>query len=183
MRYDESDRESGNVEDRRGQSGGGMFRLPGGLSRGGRRMRIPFPMGGRRGGLSLTTLLVIGGIMLLLGINPLKLLTGGGGGGLPDLTQIPQMPRVDRTPSSGRSNPLGIPGGEKQSLPDEELARFTKRVLADTEDVWNKVFGSLGQKYREPKLGAVHRFNANSLWRWPVGDGAILLPAGSKDLR
>ena len=154
MRYDESDRESQNVEDRRGQ-GGGMFRFPGGMGRG-RRVRIPFPMGGGRrgGGLSLISLLIIGGIMLLLGINPLKLL--GGGGGLPDFSQVPQMPRIDRAPSGNANNPFNIPGlpgsQSKPSRADDALATFTKRVLADTEDVWNRVFKSFGKSYNEPRL-------------------------------
>ena len=78
MRYDDQDRESSNVEDRRGQSGGGgMFRFPGGFGGGrGRRVQIPFPMGrgGRGGGFSITTLIIIGIIMWALGFNPL---TGG----------------------------------------------------------------------------------------------------------
>lgn len=159
MRYDESDRESQNVEDRRGRGGGGMFRLPGGMGRG-RRIRLPFPGGGGRGGgFSLTTLLIIGAIMLFFGINPLKLLTGGGGGGVPDMSQVPQMPRFDRTPQGGGgSRPFDIPGlpgsggGAAKPAGSDELATFTKRVLADTEDVWNRVFKSFGKTYREPKL-------------------------------
>ncbi len=154
MRYDENDRESSNVEDRRGQ-GGGMFRLPGGMG-GGRRVRIPFPMGrsGARGGMSLTTLLIIGAVMLLFGINPLKLLTGGGG--MPDFSQVPQMPRIDRTPEAGSSRDpfdIGLGGNSRRTTPEsDEMATFTKRVLADTEDVWNRVFKSFGRTYQEPRL-------------------------------
>jgi len=160
MRYDESDRRSRNVEDRRGRGGGG-FRFPGlGGSRGRRGGRIRIPMGGGRGGggLSITTLLIIGGIMLLFGINPLKFLGQlGGGGGLPDFSQIPQMPQMD----SGRrsaNNPFQYPGASGSQVPggsarpDDELAVFTERVLADTEDVWNRVFQQLGRRYQEPKL-------------------------------
>ena len=155
MRYDDSDRESRNVEDRRGQ-GGGMFRFPGGRGAG-RRIKIPFPMGGGRrgGGFSLISLLIIGGIMLMLGINPLKLL-GGGGAGLPDFSQVPQLPRIERAPSGNANNPFdipGLPGGQqKTSRADDALATFTKRVLADTEDVWNRVFKSFGKAYKEPRL-------------------------------
>ena len=156
MRYDESDRKSENVEDRRGQGGGGMFRFPGGMGSG-RRIKIPFPMGGGRrgGGMSLISLLIIGGIMLMLGINPLKLL-GGGGGGLPDFSQVPQMPRIERAPGGNVNNPFnipGLPGSEKKtSRADDAMANFTKRVLADTEDVWNRVFKSFGKSYSEPRL-------------------------------
>jgi hypothetical protein len=149
MRYDEQDRESKNVEDRRGQGGGGMF--PGG---GG----IQIPMGGK-GGLSLTTLLILGAIMLFFGINPLDILRGGGG--LPDLGgQVPQLPRSEpgRTTQPSQRSPFEIPGlpGGRQQAPDsraqDEMKTFVSRVLADTEDVWNRVFQSHGKQYREPAL-------------------------------
>ena len=75
MRYDQNDRESGNVEDRREEGGGGGFRFRAGAA------AFRFPMGG--GGFSLTTLLIIGAMMLFMGINPLDVLLGGGGGGGP----------------------------------------------------------------------------------------------------
>jgi hypothetical protein len=148
MRYDENDRESSNVEDRRGQGGGGMFG-------GGRRIQIP--MGGGRGGFSLTTLLIIGALMLFFGINPLDVLTGGGGGGAPDMSRVPQMPRMDpgRQTTSQR-NPFDIPGMPGQTGPlqkdQDEMKKFVSRVLADTEDVWTKVFQSVGRRYQEPQL-------------------------------
>lgn len=141
MRYDESDRESSNVEDRRGQGRGG-FSFPGG----GRGIQIP--MGGGRGGFSITTLLIIGAIMLLFGLNPLDLLRGAGPDGFP---QLPQNQRIDRPPGG---NPFELPGGGKKqaSADEQEAAKFVGRVLADTEDVWNRVFQSFGQKYQEPRL-------------------------------
>lgn len=146
MRYDENDRESSNVEDRRDQrEGGGMFGGGGG-------MPIPIPIGGR-GGFSITTLLIIGALMLLFGMNPLDLLTGGGN---IDMSRVPQMPRVDEGRPAGRSQGEipGLPGSrtQQQSAGQEELARFTRRVLADTEDVWEKVFKAGGQEYEQPKL-------------------------------
>mgnify|MGYP001301466326 CR=1 FL=1 len=152
MRYDENDRTSSNVEDRRGQGGG--FGFPGG---GG----IQIPIGGK-GGFSLTTLLILGAIMLFFGVNPLDILRGGpgGGGGF----DIPQLPRVDQgqRPTSSR-NPFEIPGlpggGQAQRVPaaNDEMATFVKRVLADTEDVWNKVFEQFGKKYKEPSLVLFNR--------------------------
>ena len=147
MRYDDQDRESSNVEDRRGQRGGGMF--PGG---GGRGMQIPIPTGGR-GGFSFTTMLIVGALMLLFGLNPLDLITGGSA--TPDMGRVPQMPRVDQGPQAGR-NPFeipGLPGGpSQQSSAQDELGRFTRRVLADTEDVWDRVFKAAGQQYPKPTL-------------------------------
>lgn len=143
MRYDESDRESSNVEDRRSQGRGG-FSFPGG----GRGIQIP--MGGGRGGFSITTLLIIGAIMLLFGLNPLDLLRGGTGGfNLPDL---PQNQRIDRQPGN---NPFELPGrgsAPQASADEKAAAQFVGRVLADTEDVWQRIFASFGRKYQEPRL-------------------------------
>lgn len=146
MRYDQEDRESRNVEDRRGQRG------PMGFPGGG--MRIPI---GGKGGMSITTLLIIGGIMLLFGINPLEVLMGGGRGfDVPQMPQTQQQPR----PTADTRNQYDIPGlpGSDQQQParvpraDDEMATFIKRVLADTEDVWNRVFKSFGKQYNEPQL-------------------------------
>jgi predicted metalloprotease len=147
MRYDQSDRESENVEDRRGE-GGGMFRFPGG----GRGMPIPIPIGGRGGGISLTTLLIIGAIMLFFGINPLDLLTGGGG--QPDMTNIPRFPQseVQRPQRQGYNIP-GLPGQPSSGPKSEDaMKQFVSRVLADTEDVWSDVFQKAGRRYEPPKL-------------------------------
>jgi predicted metalloprotease len=139
MRYDENDQESKNVEDRRGQ-GGGFGGMPGG---------IQIPMGGR-GGMSITSLLIIGVIMLLFGINPLDVLTGGGGGQFPQI----EMPRQQETQRPGGSDIPGLPGqGSKTAAgSSDEMKVFIGRVLADTEKVWNKVFESFGETYKEPQL-------------------------------
>lgn len=148
MRYDDKDRESSNVEDRRGQGGGRGFNFPGG----GRGIQIP--IGG--GGFSLTSLLIIGALMLFMGINPLDVLLGGGGGG--GQVNMPQLPRAER-PTTQR-NPTEIPGlpgsrpNQQANAPaaQDEMKVFIGRVLADTEDVWNSIFQSFGKDYKEPKL-------------------------------
>ncbi len=147
MRYDQNDRESSNVEDRR-EEGGGGFRFPGG--RGG----IQIPIGG--GGFSLTTLLIIGALMLFMGINPIDILTGGGGGAI----NMPQLPRAERPVRADRA-PTEIPGlpgsrpaaGQAQApASEDEMKTFISRVLADTEDVWGSVFKGFGQTYKDPPL-------------------------------
>ena len=54
------------------------------------------------------------------------------------------------------TNSLSVqtPQGQRQATPEEEeLASFSKKVLASTEDVWTKVFKEqLGAEYRAPKL-------------------------------
>lgn len=113
----EDGRESGNVEDRRGQRGG--FR--GGGGRGGGRMVA--------GGGIGTVVLVL--LALFLGVDPSVLLSGGG----PAPSAIEQ-----------RAEPAGRPPA------NDEAARFVSRVLAETEDVWNPIFQSIGRRYEEPRL-------------------------------
>lgn len=43
-------------------------------------------------------------------------------------------------------------GDVKKSAHEEELVQFSRVVLADTEDVWNKLFKESNQTYREPTL-------------------------------
>lgn len=50
--------------------------------------------------------------------------------------------------------PSGSPPGQvaPQSAEDRELREFVGVVLADTEDVWHKLFREQGREYQEPKL-------------------------------
>src|SRR6516225_7832013 len=132
MRYGEGDRESEYVEDRRGEGGG----FGGGMG------GIPIPIGG--GGLSITSLLVIGAICLMLGINPLELL-----GSINGAPRLPDIPRT--SPRSG--SPFELPGaGQRVTAQDDEMSHFVRRVLADTEDVWDRVFQAAGKHYEKPTL-------------------------------
>jgi uncharacterized protein len=151
MRYGDEDRESKNVEDRRSEDGGG-FGFPMGRGRG-----IQIPIGGR-GGMSLTTLLIIGAIMLLFGINPLEVLLGpqGGGGGF----QVPQLPKMDqgapRRTAERTPDIPGLPGsnggGARVPQAEDPMKVFISKVLADTEDVWQRVFQGIGKRYEDPQL-------------------------------
>jgi uncharacterized protein len=161
MRYGEDDRESTNVEDRRGE-GGGMFRGGGG---------IPIPLGG--GGLSITSLLVIGAICLMLGINPLDLLSGSEG--------MPRMPDIPRSsPRSG--SPFEIPGGgEPRVAPqNDEMTRFVRKVLADTEDVWDRVFQAAGKRYQTPTLVLFDRVTQTACGTGQSAMGPFYCPLDSK---
>ena len=112
----EGNRESDNVDDRRGGGGGG-----GG---GG------FGLGGRSIGVGTIVLALIGSAVF--GVNPLTMLdmlSGGGGGTVP----------VQQTQTNG------VPANDKQT-------RFVRTVLADTEDVWTKIFADKGSQYRKPVL-------------------------------
>lgn len=97
-------RESTNVEDRRGFSGGGLA------------------VGGG----------IIGVIVILL-----KVFLGGDASSLPEVL-----------PQQGQAKEMSAEEQKK----DDERASFVKVVLADTEDVWGKLFSSEGKTYDQPTL-------------------------------
>ncbi|HEY9551514.1 MAG TPA: neutral zinc metallopeptidase, partial [Prevotella sp.] len=103
-------RESNNVEDRRGMSGGTKAGI-GGI-----------------GGLIIMAL-----ITYFMGGNPLDVVQQAGGlSGLQEQTS---------------------PQAEHQfTAEEEELAKFSRQILAGTEDVWTEVFRSMGRTYTPPTL-------------------------------
>jgi len=137
-------RESENVEDRRyddggygdGSGGGGFgFPFPGG---GGGGFQIPMGQSGG-GGIGLLGIIVIVGIALLFGVDPRVILTGGGGG-----MEIPGGARQIQLPRD--TQPRAV------SAADDSMKRFVSVVLADTEDVWTKLFRDMNRTYIPPKL-------------------------------
>jgi uncharacterized protein len=97
---------------------------------GGMRPRI----GGRGVGLGTIVIALLAG--WIFGINPmtvLGLLSGGGLEGGPAVSQ--QAPGPAPAP----------PAQDKQAM-------FVSTVLADTEDVWNRLFREANAQYREPAL-------------------------------
>jgi predicted metalloprotease len=130
-------RQSDNIDDQRGQGG---FGRPGNIGSGPGRMRIP--IGGRAGGGRLSTIVILVVLFFGLkacGIDPMQVLTGGGG----------LLPGED----SGRttSGETG-PGSSSGSARNDEMKQFVATVLAETEDVWNGIFQANGLTYEEPKL-------------------------------
>lgn len=107
-------RRSSNVEDRRGA------RMP----------RMPRGRRAAGGGLGLLVIVVIA---ILLGADPSKLLSGGGGS-------------YTESASTSSYNQTGT------SATNDELADFVSVVLADTEDTWSEIFQDRGGQYREPRL-------------------------------
>jgi predicted metalloprotease len=124
-------RQSDNIEDQRGQGGGGM---PGGFGGGPGQFRIP--IGGRLGGGGLkgiVILIVLYFVLKAIGIDPSMLLGGGSlddGGG-----QVTQS--QSSSPSAGGN---------------DEMKQFVATVLAETEDVWTGIFKANGLTYENPKL-------------------------------
>jgi len=136
-------RQSENIQDIRHQGGpggglGGGFRVPGGMGQGspGGTMRIPVGSG-RGGGFGCGTLIIIGIVLYLLGINPLTILTGGGLSDLGPSLAPEQQPRIDRT--------------SKQPRAEDEMTQFVSTIVASTEEVWAQIFRAYGRDYPKPQ--------------------------------
>ena len=127
MRLDQLPR-SDNVEDRRGENIGS-----------GGRLRIP----GRRGGLGIGAIIVLGLIGYWLGIDP-RLLIGGAeiftGGG-----------NSQQQPYPGSRDVAG--SREVQAgAPSDQMGQFVSAVLGGTEAQWQKIFAQYGKTYQPPTL-------------------------------
>jgi predicted metalloprotease len=83
------------------------------------------------GGIGSIVLVVLA---LLFGVDPSVLLSGGGPMGA-DPQQRP-----------------GMIEGSRAGPAEDAAGRFVARVLAETEDVWNPIFRSLGRSYEEPRV-------------------------------
>lgn len=90
-----------------------------------------------RRGISGGGLAAGGGIAGLI-IYLLYTFLGGSGGNAPEIPQIMPGTQTEMSPA--------------EKAADDERAEFVKVVLADTEDVWNKLFADQGEDYREPTL-------------------------------
>ena len=112
-------RRSDNVEDAApGGGGGGM----------------PFGGGFRLGGGAIIAVIVIS---LLLGKNPLEMLSLLEGGAPPPTQSSVQAP----------------PGAPAQNDPNRD---FVRAILGDTEDFWTAEFARYGKRYEQPKLELFH---------------------------
>jgi hypothetical protein len=146
MRLD-NERPSSNIEDRRGRGGG--FQFPGGA--GGRRINIP--MGGRSGGFSLSTIIMLViayfAVKLLFGVDLLDVLSGGGG--LPPSQQQTeyQIPGGSTEVGNGGQTGGGVSSGDVTTDAGKD---FVARVLGSTERVWGGIFQNMGRQYQEPNL-------------------------------
>lgn len=75
----------------------------------------------------------IGGIVIILVV----MILGG------DPTSLLQNIQTDQQTTTSNYS---------ETAEEKELAQFVSVVLAETEDVWHKIFSDLGENYREPKL-------------------------------
>ena len=158
MRWDDLN-QSDNIEDRRGEQGGG-----GGLGGG-------FGMPGGAGGLGIGTVVVLGIVGWALGIDPrmliggAEILTGGG--------------------SSQVEQPYREPSGQQRRTgrPEDETGRFVSAVLGSTEVQWKDIFTQAGQRYTGAGAGHVQPPDQAALRRRRPGrHGAVLLPGRPEGL-
>jgi len=80
---------------------------------------------------------------------------------------------------------VGLPaddvGGDVQLSEAEELrGQFARVVLADTEDVWNRIFSQQGRKYREPTLVLFSGTVESACGMADAATGPFYCPADSK---
>jgi len=99
------------------------------------------PAGGLVAGGGIGTIVIVL-IAMFLGADPRQLMQA-----------LPQNAPAGAGAGGGAGGPDGEGGGPVPGDPaEEEKVKFVKVVLADTEDVWTKVFQDLGRQYRDPKL-------------------------------
>ncbi len=105
------------------------------------------------GGIGTIILIVAA---LLFGFNPLQFLGLGGGS-----SQQQQGPAVT-------------------SQEDIEAGNFVSQVLAQTEDVWHKIFQDIGKTYREPKLVLFTGSTTSSCGHAQAAMGPFYCPGDNK---
>jgi len=91
-----------------------------------------FQMPGGRGGLGIGTIIIVGLVGWALGINPVMLLSG-----------IEAIQGTGTQTSAPQSHPVPV---------NDPEGTFVSRVLAQTEDVWTKLFRDQGKDYVAPTL-------------------------------
>ena len=91
--------------------------------------------GGKKAGIGIGGLVIAALITWMLGGNPLSVLTEA------DLGSM-------LTEQSG--------GTYEPTAEEEALAKFSKQILAGTEDVWTQEFKKMGRTYRAPRLVLFH---------------------------
>lgn len=72
------------------------------------------------------------------------------------------------------------PMSQEQKAAEDKLASFSKVVLADTEDVWNKLFSEQGRDYVEPRMVLFTGSDESGCGFASAATGPFYCPADSK---
>ncbi len=147
MRLDDK-QESSNIEDRRGR---------------GRGIRIP--MGGRKGGFGIGTIIILLIVAFIFGINPLEMLLGGGGGKMPQQVEYQQPQQQGQQPTSGQT---------------DAMKTFVSKVLGTTETTWERIFSQQGRRYEAPRLVLFSGFVQSACGAAQSAMGPFYCPLDSK---
>lgn len=93
--------------------------------------------------MSSSTKAGIGGIGGVIIIALFTLLSGGDLGDVFNNVMQQQTTQTEKTQSTGQ---------REFTAEEEELAKFSRQILAGTEDVWTEVFKKMGREYTPPTL-------------------------------
>jgi len=129
----------------------------------GRRQSDNFEDRGSGGGRRIASIggfgtLIIVAIVWLLGGNPMEV-----------LQMLQSGTTTEQQSSDVQKNPH-----------EEELVQFSRVVLADTEDVWNKLFRENNQTYREPTLVAFSNSVESACGLTSAATGPFYCPGDEK---
>ncbi|MEO5948435.1 MAG: neutral zinc metallopeptidase [Chitinophagaceae bacterium] len=92
-------------------------------------------------------------------------------GGNVDPSQIPQI---------GDPTTQSAPLSAEEKAADDERAEFIKVVLAETEDVWNKIYAEQRQNYSEPTLVLFRNYVQSACGNASAASGPFYCPGDSK---
>ncbi|MGI6233393.1 MAG: neutral zinc metallopeptidase [Prevotella sp.] len=98
-----------------------------------------------RRGMSVGKKAGIGGLGGILLIAIITFLSGGNLGDV--VNNVVQSGALQPTTETSTQQQ-----GQKFTAEEEELAKFSRQILAGTEDVWTEVFQKMGRKYTPPTL-------------------------------
>ena len=90
-------------------------------------------------------------------------------GGNADPSQMPQITQQTQTTQTA-----------EEKAADDDRAEFVKVVLAETEDVWNKIFADNGKQYTEPTLVLFRDAVASACGNASSASGPFYCPGDSK---
>jgi uncharacterized protein len=177
MRLD-NEKPSDNIDDQRGQGGGGGFGFPGGGGMGGRRMGIP--MGGGRGGFSLSTIVMLAiayfALKFLFGVDLLDMVNGGNGGGGGGSSQY-QLPNTQTDVTEQQVPGAGTGSANVNSDAGKD---FVARVLGSTERTWTSIFQKMGKTYEKPQLVMFTGFTQSACGNAQSAMGPFYCPRDGK---
>ena len=72
------------------------------------------------------------------------------------------------------------PQTQEQKAAEDEAAQFVSVVLADTEDVWHKLFSEMGKQYQEPAMVLFNGYVSSACGNASSATGPFYCPLDNK---